>query len=387
MATKPRILVAPLDWGLGHAARCVPVIAEVIRQGGEPVLASAGRAHAYLKAEFPELKRIELPAYDIRYYSGNMHWNMARQAPKLLRAAWWEHRQLQRLIRQRKIDAVISDNRFGCFSSLVPCVFITHQLNIQVPYPPLRWLANCLNRWFIRRYDECWIPDRPGAGSLAGELSRPQHRVEGRIGTGIRPFFRGNRPPEGSLSECYIGLLSRLRAVEEEKEYDILALLSGPEPQRSRLEAMLIRQLKELSYKVLLVQGRTEREGRCQPAAHIEVVSYLKAAELQSAINRSTIVICRSGYSTLMDLAATGKKALLIPTPGQTEQEYLARRMQEVGYCPFRQQSGLNLGRGIREALEFPGFPGGREMGEGVAAAVKGLLARIGCKVKGAIKN
>lgn len=358
MATKPRILVAPLDWGLGHAARCVPLIEESIRQGAEPVLASAGRAYAYLKAEFPGLELIELPAYNIRYYSGNMYWNMARQAPKLLRAAWREHRQLQRLVCQRKIDAVISDNRFGCFSSLVPCVFITHQLNIQVPAPPLRWLANRLNHWFIRRYDECWIPDRAGAESLAGELSRPHRR--------------------GSPSECHIGLLSRLRPVEEEKEYDILALLSGPEPQRTRLEAMLIRQLKELPHKVLLVQGRTEREGRCQPATHIEVVSYLKAAELQSAVNRSTLVICRSGYSTLMDLAAMGKKALLIPTPGQTEQEYLARRMMELGYCPFQQQDNIFLERDIREALEHPGFPGGREMGDGVAAAVRGLLARIG---------
>lgn len=377
MATKPRILVAPLDWGLGHATRCVPIIEEIMRQGGEPVLGTAGRAYAYLKAEFPELELIELPSYDIRYYSGNMYWNMALQAPKLLRAAWREHRKLQRIIQRRKIDAVISDNRFGCFSSLVPSVFITHQLNIQIYSPPLRWLANRLNHWFIRRYDACWIPDRPGADSLAGELSHPQHRVEDGSGAGIELFLRSNGPLSSGPSYRYIGLLSRLRPEKATKKYDILALLSGPEPQRSRMEAILIRQLKALPYKVLLVQGRTEREERYQPAAHIEVVSYLNAGELQSAVNRSTLVLCRSGYSTLMDLAATGKKALLIPTPGQTEQEYLARRILELGYCPFQLQSSLNLERGIREALEYPGFPEGWEMGGGMAAAVEDLLERL----------
>lgn len=356
MAAKPRILIAPLDWGLGHATRCVPVIEEVIRQGGDPVLATAGRAHAYLKAELPTLEMIELPAYGIRYNSPNMYWNMARQGPKILRAAWREHRQLQRIIRQRKADAVISDNRFGCFSSLVPCVFISHQLSIHVSFSPLQGLANRLNHWFIRQYDECWIPDWPGAESLAGEL---------------------HGPPSGGPSCRYIGLLSRLRPEAAKKEYDILALLSGPEPQRSHLEAMLLRQLEELPYRVLLVQGKTERLERRRPAPHIEAVSYLKAEELQSALACSALVICRSGYSTLMDLAAMGKRALLIPTPGQTEQEYLAERMRALGYCPFQRQESIQLERGIREALEYSGFPEEREKGVGLAAAVGSLMVHI----------
>lgn len=355
MAETPRILFAPLDWGLGHATRCVPIIEEVQRQGGEPVLATAGRAYAYLKAEFPALELISLPPYNIHYYGSNMYWNVGVQGPKLLRAAWREYHQLQKIIGRRKIDAVISDNRFGCFSSRVPSVFITHQLNILIPLPPLQWLANRLHHQFIRQYDECWIPGEPGNESLAGVLSRL---------------------PEG-LPCRHIGLLSRLRPAEERKGYDILALLSGPEPQRSHLEKILIRQLELLPYRVLLVQGKTEQKKYLRLTPGIELVSYLNAEELQAAMNQAPLVICRSGYSTIMDLAAMGKKALLIPTPGQTEQEYLARRMQELGYCPSQHQSSINLERGIRAASECAGFPGRPEMKERVQAAVGSLLARI----------
>ncbi|MCB0584739.1 MAG: glycosyl transferase family 28 [Phaeodactylibacter sp.] len=355
MAATPRILFAPLDWGLGHATRCVPIIEEVQRQGGEPVLATAGRAYAYLKAEFPALELINLPPYDIYYYGANMYWNVGVQAPKLLLAAWREHHQLQRIIRRRKIDAVVSDNRFGCFSSSVPSVFITHQLNIRIPSPPLQWMANRLHHQFIRQYDECWIPGQPGDESLSGALSHP---------------------PKG-LPCRYIGLLSRLRSAEEIKEYDILALLSGPEPQRGRLEKILIRQLALLPYRVLLVQGKTEQKKHLRLTPGIELVSYLNAEELQVAMSRTALVICRSGYSTIMDLAAMGKKALLFPTPGQTEQEYLARRMQELGYCPFQHQGSINLERGIREASECAGFPGRPETKGRVEAAVGSLLACI----------
>ncbi|MCB0550723.1 MAG: hypothetical protein KDD19_24340 [Phaeodactylibacter sp.] len=380
MAAKPRILIAPLDWGLGHATRCVPIIEEVMQQGGTPVLGTAGRAYAYLKAEFPGLELIRLPSYNIRYYGANMVWNIGVQAPRLIRAVWQEHDQLQRLIGRLRIDAVISDNRFGCFSSRIPSVFITHQRCIQIASPPLQWLANRLNYWFIRQYDECWIPDIPGPGNLAGALSVPCDSVGDRGSFGRAEAYLHSPPlsnnPSHSLLFRHIGLLSRLRPVKEEIKFDILALLSGPEPQRSRLEALLIRQLKELPLRVLLVQGKTEREERHQPAPHIEVVSYLKAGELQSAMSRSSLVICRSGYSTAMDLAAMGKKALLIPTPGQTEQEYLARRLQQLGYCSYQKQNELNVERGIQDAGASSGFPKNNRQEEGLAEAVRGLLNR-----------
>ncbi|MCB0581575.1 MAG: glycosyl transferase family 28 [Phaeodactylibacter sp.] len=362
MAAAPRILVAPLDWGLGHATRCVPIIEEIRRQGGAVAVGAAGGALAYLKAEFPGLEFVNLPAYNIRYYWENMFWNIGVQAPGLLRAIWREHRQVQQVIRRLNIDAVISDSRFGCFSPHIPSIFVTHQLHIQIPSPPLQGLANRLNHWFIRQYGECWIPDVPGPGSLSGTLSFPWNPA-------------GESGPSGKIR--HIGILSRLQPEEGEKEYDILALLSGPEPQRSRLESALIGQLSALPYRVLLAQGLPGREKRCRPAPHIEVVSFLNARELRHALGRSALVICRPGYSTAMDMAAMGKKALFIPTPGQTEQEYLARRLQRLGYCPCQNQNELDVKKGVLDAGSYAGFPKYDREEARLIAAVKSLMGRI----------
>jgi UDP:flavonoid glycosyltransferase YjiC (YdhE family) len=351
----PRILVAPLDWGLGHATRCVPIIRELQRQGAEPLIGSSGRAAAYLQAEFPSLETVSLPAYDVRYPTRNMYWNIALQAPGLARAIWQEHRQLQSLISAHGAQGVISDNRFGCYSQQVPCVFISHQLNLPIAAAPLRQIANSLNHWFIRQYTQCWIPGRAGEDSIAGSLARPFPEM------GFR----------------HLGLLSRLSPLELPLEYEVLALLSGPEPQRTYLEAALIEQLKALPLRALLVQGKTESLQHSQPAQNIEAISFLAGSALQRAMATAGIIICRSGYSSLMDLAAMGKKALLIPTPGQAEQEYLAHRLQQQGLCASQKQRALCLESGLKQAGDYPGFPQGAVLGEGLEEAVSLFLAMV----------
>ncbi|MCB9300121.1 MAG: glycosyltransferase [Lewinellaceae bacterium] len=351
MSARPRILVAPLDWGLGHATRCVPVIRELQRQGAEPVLATAGRAAAYLQAEFPGLELIEFPAYDIRYPTGSMYWNIGIQSRKLLRAVKQEHRQLQSIIRRLGIKAVISDNRFGCFSQQAPCVFVTHQINIPLPLGPAQWAANHANHFFIRKFRACWIPDHKPEG-LSGALSRP---------------FPG-------LRYHYLGILSRFSPLQLPWKYDVLALLSGPEPQRSRLEHALTTQLQAMDLQVLLVQGKTESYQEFDAAPNIRVVSFLGTAGLHGALASSEFVICRSGYSTLMDLFAMGKKALLIPTPGQPEQEYLAKNLQVQGVFPFQTHSTIDLAKGLSAAEEYTGFPKSGRTGEGLEAAIGALL-------------
>jgi len=336
MANSPRILIAPLDWGLGHASRTVPIVRELLRAGAEVFLASNGRALSYLQAAFPELESTALPAYAVQYPSRHMWWNMARQSGRLMRVARAEHRQLQHLIRRHSIDAVISDNRFGCFSSRVYSVFITHQLNLQLPMV-LRWPGRKLNHYFIRRYDSCWIPDIPGPHGLSGELSAV---------------------PSGSQVE-YLGILSQLEPASPEPKasYDLLLLLSGPEPQRTYLETQLIEQCKMPGLKTLLIQGKTEELIRSTPASNIDAVSFLKFQELGKALAGARHIICRSGYSSLMDLAVAGRKALLIPTPGQTEQVYLARRMQQLGYCPTQSQKELDISAGLTAMEQYTGFP------------------------------
>jgi uncharacterized protein (TIGR00661 family) len=354
---KPRILFAVLDWGLGHATRSLPLISAAQALGVEPVVASAGNAGAYLKKELPGLTHLELPAYDIRYRYGSMVANMGLQLPKIAHTAWREHRLLQQIIKTHDIKAVVSDNRFGCWSEKVPSVFVSHQLQLRTPHPWLDSFANAMNRYFLRRYDRCWVPDFPGAQSLSGELSVP---------------------PEGLAVE-QLGWLSRFAPspVKLEHSIDVLVLLSGPEPQRTYLEQALVSQLKTLPGRKVLVRGLAEAADEL-PIAGIEVHNYLAANELEKALRASVVVVCRSGYSSLMDLCTMGKKALLIPTPGQTEQLYLAQRLHEKGWVAVQQQGEIALAKGLLAAKRCAGLqPPAQSAKNMIEKAMYGLIALI----------
>mgnify|MGYP000379545232 CR=1 FL=1 len=338
MRDRPRVLIACLDWGLGHAARSLPVADALQELGATPILASAGNAGAFLRAERPELKYLPLPAYNIHYRSRSMVSSMALQAPKLAYTAWREHQLLQRYIKTHQIDAVISDNRFGCFSRKVPGVFLTHQLHPIVPMPPLQPLANGLNRAFLYRFQECWVPDLPGANGLSGALSHP---------------------PLAGIPTHYIGWLSRftglLATTTLKAPMDTLAVLSGPEPQRTYLEDALLAQYPQLPGHHTLVRGIPE-EAPHRQEGKVTIINYLKGKALWEAIQHTAVVIGRPGYSSLMDWGLAQKKVLCIPTPGQTEQEYLAQRLHRAGRIAVQQQSTLQLVRGIEDAKASSGL-------------------------------
>ncbi|MEM1323420.1 MAG: glycosyltransferase [Bacteroidota bacterium] len=329
MKTALRILVAPLNWGLGHATRCIPIIQELQRQGASVVLASDGRAARLLSEEFPQLPLFELPSYNISYPSSSMVWNMALQLPAIAWAVRSEQRFVRKLAREQQLDAIISDNRYGCYVKGLPCVCLTHQLRIKMPWSLLEGPVAWVNRFQLRHFKEIWVPDNAGAPNLSGELSHdmPSQKIR------------------------YIGPLSRLQCYARPLRYDVLLLLSGPEPQRSRLEAELLEQAKGLpKLRFLIVQGKTESYQRGMLHEHIEQVSFLTSSSLNDAMLESRLVVSRSGYSTLMDLAALGKSALLIPTPGQTEQEYLAEHFGAQGYFIIQRQGQVNLKQAVDKA-------------------------------------
>ncbi len=321
-------MVGALHWGLGHATRCIPIIDALLAQGARVVLASDGAALALWREQYPQLTAVELPSYGIRYPSNSMVRNIARQLPQLVKAIRLEQQMLPQLLRQHTVQAVISDNRYGLYSAQLPTVFISHQLHLPLPV----WLAPPLwNAWhqrLIRNFDVCWVPDRAGADNLAGKLAHP--------------------PPAGRVD--YVGALSRFSPVQKlEKKWDILAVLSGPEPQRHYFEAALVEQLMELPYRSLVVRGRPSSEQRLQVGAQVYRQDFMPQVALQRAFGESRFVIARSGYSTLLDLAALGiSRALLVPTPGQTEQEYLARRQAAQGRAVVQQQGRLDLAAGIK---------------------------------------
>lgn len=334
-----RILVAPLDWGLGHATRCIPIIRELMAQNADVVLAADGRPFELLRREFPELQILRLSGVSVNYgQHATMMFSIAKQFPSILRAIAVEHKALQPLIREHRLDAVISDNRFGLYSSLVPTVFLTHQIRILVPRP-FQFLESplgMLNRYAINRFTHCWIPDVAGNANLSGILSH------------MAPLPKNTE---------FIGPLSRFHTIPKQDEtVDCVAVLSGPEPQRTMFESVLLEQLKTLSIRSVVVRGIPERNQKMKMAENVTVVSSLSSEELNQLVACASVVIARPGYSTLMDLAVLGKKALLIPTPGQTEQEYLGSILMAQGICAIQSQENLDVRIGIEQALQASGF-------------------------------
>lgn len=319
---KKRILVAPLNWGLGHAARCIPIIKALITQGFEPVIASDGIALSLLKKEFPELGSIELPSYNITYPKKGKFFklNLIKGSLKMLKAIKNEKKALKSIIESNQIDGVISDNRLGMYSKKVPSVFITHQL--QVLSGNTTWLSTKLHQKIIKRFDECWVPDHQGEPNLSGKL--------GHIKLHDIPIK-------------YIGPLSRFNTIETEKKYDVMVLLSGPEPQRTILEEKLLMAFEGFEGTVLFVKGTVENDQKRTEKGNMVLYNFMTSEFLEKALNESELIVSRSGYTTIMDLAKLNKKAFFIPTPGQFEQEYLAKRLTEAGIVPSCNQDDFTL--------------------------------------------
>lgn len=345
-----RVLVAPLDWGLGHATRCMPIIDALLAQGAQVVLGSAGGAFDLLRDHYPRLEQLELPGYHVRYSSGRSQvCTLARQLPRLLGVMRQEHELLAELVESHRLQAVISDNRYGLWHPRIPSIMVCHQLCIQLP-PFLRWASFPLYRLHVRylaKFDACWVPDVATSPNLAGRLAHAY------------PL-----PPSGR----FVGPLSRFQAAEPPMARKpsalnalppptILAVLSGPEPQRSQLEAKLREQLLALDQPSWLVQGRPAAARAIRREGSLCVIPFLGSAELQAALQHAKLVISRSGYSSLMDYAALGlKHVLLIPTPGQTEQMYLGALLKEEGVAVCQPQHRLDVAKAMVAVEAAQGF-------------------------------
>ncbi|RYZ80867.1 MAG: glycosyltransferase, partial [Proteobacteria bacterium] len=312
---KPRnILVAPLNWGLGHATRCIPIIRALRENGYTPIVASDGVALEILKKEFPDIKALELPSYKIEYPKDgeDFKWKMIKGMPRMLEAMMNEKKIVKAWVREFDLQGVISDNRLGVLSKKVPSVFITHQLNVLTGNTS--WITGKLHRKIIRKFTECWVPDfeeKPNLTGKLGHLKKPDFDIK------------------------YIGPLSRFEKQETPKKFDLLVLLSGPEPQRTLIENRLKTEVKLCGKKVVFVKGKVETEQKSEQCSNVLYYNYMTSGELERTINESEMVLCRSGYTTVMDLAKLQKKCFFIPTPGQYEQEYLAKKLKREGLVPY----------------------------------------------------
>lgn len=318
-----RILVAPLDWGLGHSTRCIPIIRRLVDHGATPIIGADAAPLALLTKEFPDLEHVRIPGVHVRYSKGNSQlWSMARQFPEMVRIVRSERAAFDRIRVERQLDAVISDQRFGLRSPDLPSILITHQV---FPFTPIAQGAlRRVNLHHMARFDRCWIMDEQDGPGLAGELSH------------------GRDVPSNAR---YIGTISRMSPGSGSsipQRYRIVAVISGPEPQRSMLDTALTEQLQRIPGDHLLVRG-LPKENSTRRYGRLTCIPHTSGDELSSFLSNAALIVSRSGYTTLMDLAALGRSALIIPTPGQAEQEYLGRLHARTGRFLVQSQDKLNV--------------------------------------------
>jgi UDP:flavonoid glycosyltransferase YjiC (YdhE family) len=331
------VLVSPLDWGLGHTTRCIPLIRELLLLGCEVIIACNSIQKELLNYEFSDrVGYTHLAGYGIRY-GKNRRSTFARlmlQSFKILTKIKEERRWLKAFLQEKRVDFIISDNRFGLYAAGIPTVFITHQLQIKTGLG--RWADGLTRRWNylrLQQFSQCWVPDIAGSPSLSGELSHPSEMP--------------------TLPVRYIGPLSRLEACTTSGGGGLLIILSGPEPQRSIFEGLLLEQLTDYKGKVVLVRGLPSSTALPAVPTNCTVLNHAPANSLHGLICAADLVISRCGYTTVMDLIALQKKSIMVPTPGQAEQEYLARHLQDQQWAYTLDQKGFVLNKALAEAERF----------------------------------
>ena len=367
-----KVLVAPLDWGLGHATRCIPIIKELINQGCTVIIAAGGVQKILLQEEFPTIRLVEIPGYRVKY-GKNRAFTILRLIallPKILIRVKQENRWLGRFSRLEQPDLVISDNRYGLYRKGIFCVFITHQLAIRTPFGGVvDGLLERINYSVLRHFSCCWVPDIPGPGSLAGELSHPRKMPS------IPTRYIGWLSRFGAAAPATAGATEPRAMVSRAGDCDLLLLLSGPEPQRTILENMMLEQIAGCECRVVLVRGLPGGGPLLAAPPGIAVFDHLPAVALEALIRRSEIVLSRSGYSTVMDLMQLGKKAIYIPTPGQTEQEYLGKYLAEKQLAICMGQQGFSLKDALIKARGLPAGPAVEN--EWLKMEIRAVLERV----------
>ena len=329
-----KVLICPLNWGLGHAARCIPIAQEFQRQGYKVDFASDGGPLDLLRLEFPASQFYELPGYGITYPTNNILINVGRKIMTFLTAIRAEHQTINNIVRSNEYDILVSDNRFGCYSKTTLNIFITHQVNILTPVGVLDPPVNTFNHYYIRKFNKCWIPDFQESPGLSGNLGHDHPLSHSRYIGPVSRFYQKNRPIK----------------------YRLTAVLSGPEPQRTNLESKLLKQLPDLPYPTALVSGVLTGNRVHEKVGNLEYIPYLTSEKLNRLLMESDSILCRGGYTSVMDLVKLRKKAICVPTPGQTEQEYLTTMYERQGYFLRVNQDELNVETAMENMHKYTGI-------------------------------
>lgn len=341
------VLVAPLDWGLGHATRCITIINLLISQNYAVIVACTAKQAELLGNLIPKVEVLPLFGYNIWY--SKKRWQlpfaMLVQIPKIGKTIHKENQWLRQVIKEKNIDIVISDNRYGLFTTNIPSIFITHQLTIKTPFNwAEKWLQK-INYSYINKFSQVWVPDVKGNHALAGELSNPKKIPK------IPVHYIGH------LNRFFVESLNEIEKFELNNiaEVDVLIMLSGPEPQRSLLEEKIGKQLPNLPHlQFVIIRGLPNKDEIELPLpTNTKAFNHLPQKNIKELITKAGYIIARSGYTTIMETLSLAKKCIFIPTPGQTEQEYLAKYLSEKQFCICSNQDEFSLEKSLTKAQKF----------------------------------
>jgi uncharacterized protein (TIGR00661 family) len=332
-----KILIVPLDWGLGHATRCLVIIKNLQTFGCNITIAASGKIKTLLQAEFPDITFLNLPGYKIAYskFKRTLPFKILIQIPKILKIIEFENKWLNKIIQTYQFNAIISDNRFGLHTKKIKSVFITHQLQIRTNISWLDKILQRLNYRYINRFSECWVPDFAGSLNIAGELSHPD----------ILP----------AIPVKYLGPISRFNKTGAQKaRFKWMAIISGPEPQRAIFEKKIFETVRRTNERFLIVRGLPGETKNDFYQPNCKVFNHLNTVDMRDAIESSEFIISRCGYTTVMEILSLQKKSVLIPTPGQTEQEYLALHLSRQNWCySFNQKDDFDLNLQNAKAYKY----------------------------------
>lgn len=335
-----KVLYAVLNMGLGHATRSLPIIKEFVNRKSEVLVGSNGRSLEFLKKELPSIQFIETPNYNISYSQNRLlALKLALQIPKVIKAIKEEKKCCNQIVQDFSPNLIISDHCYGMYHSQIPSYFLCHQIYFAMP-DSLKFVSPVVSRFnlsFHRQYAKIIIPDLPenSHGLLSGKLSQL---------------------PKMKDKYFFAGILSSINERGADNKIDLLFSISGPEPQRTVFEKIILKQIEKIPGKKIVVLGKSEENNVNIEGNDLKIYSHLPRIEMEKIFNQAEFIITRPGYSTLMELVELGKKALLIPTPGQTEQEYLAKRMKENKWFYFVEQKKLDLLQDIDIAKSYSGL-------------------------------
>jgi len=334
------IIYGICSWGLGHSTRSLPIIRKLIKENNNLTIVSHGRSLELLKKELGKTAHYkDIPDYPM-LLSENSRQFMAKSViywPLFIKRIESGLVQLSKILNKKKYDLIISDARYDIYSKEIPSFFISHQMRIMNPLriKMFETGSELFNLFFFKRFSGIIVPDYR-ENSLSGDLSHNLKKID-----------------ENKLH--YVGVLSDFKKRRIKEDIDYLVSISGPEPQRSILEERLAGQIQDLDGNVVMTLGKVEKHSKIKNK-NITIYSFLTKEKREELLNKAKIVVSRSGYSTIMDLGIIETKALMIPTPGQIEQEYLGSYHNELGTFYSINQNKIKLKRDIEIAKKTTGI-------------------------------